>query len=118
MKIRQIPMDILDKVLLVPRVVIAVPISHFSKKYHFELVKGCDDLDTFKAIVLALGETPFTLTHHAGNRKGQTTISLPIDIATENEIAATYRHIAAELDIDDKQIVWRQDHDDPPRKFA
>jgi hypothetical protein len=118
MKIRQLPVETLDKVLLVPRAIVAVSINQFAEKFHFDLVNGSDDLDTFEAIVLALGKMPFTLTHHAGNEKGQTTISLPINIAAVSDIAAAYRSIAAQLDIDDKLIVWQQDRDDPPRKFA
>jgi hypothetical protein len=118
MKIRQLPMEILDEVLLVPRIVIAVPLSHFAKKFNFDLVEAYDDLDAFKAIILALDETPFSLSHHSGNKRGQTTISLPVDIATGRDIAKTYRRIADELHIDDKSIIWQQDRDDPPRKFA
>jgi hypothetical protein len=120
--IRQLSIEALDEVLLVPRVIVAVPVSHFAKKLALGLVKDCDDLDYFEGLVLSLtslnGDIPFTLTTHRGNAKGETTISLPITFGTANAIAAVFGRIADELGIDSKLVVWRQDSDDPPRKFA
>jgi hypothetical protein len=119
MMIRQLPLDTIDDVLFVPRAIVATPVWHFAKRLDMKLVDGYDDLDYFEGLVLSLsGEVPFTLTRHRGNDPDQTTVSLPADIGTVRAFAAILDRIVNELDIASGTIVWRQDRDDPPRRYA
>jgi len=117
--IRQLPLEVLDDIMFVPRIVLAMPIEAFATKFGFELGNGCDDLDYFQGIALSLnGGVPFTLTHHRGHKAGETTLSLPIQYGDAATISALFKQIANELDIDAKAVMWLQDYDDPPRLYA
>jgi hypothetical protein len=119
MMIRQLSLDILDEVLFVPRAIVAAPIGQFANRLALKLVEGEDDLDHFEGLVLSLnGEVPFTLTRHRGHDPNQTAVSLPVEIGTVRGFSAIIGHIADELKIDAKTIVWQQERDDPPRLYA
>jgi hypothetical protein len=117
--IRQIPVDVLDEVLFVPRAVVAISVSKLAQKFAFNLVEAEDDLDHFEGLILSLnGDVPFTLTHHRGNDPGQTTVSLPVYIGKLRGFEPILGRIADELNIAHDTIIWQQDRDDPPRIYA
>jgi hypothetical protein len=117
--IRQLPIDILDEVLFVPRAIVAEPIGRFARTLALKLIESEDDLDRFEGLILSLnGEVPFTLTRHRGHAPDQTTVSLPVEIGTVGGFSTLIGRIADELNIDAQAIVWQQERDDPPRKYA
>jgi hypothetical protein len=119
MMIRQLPLDTLNDVLFVPRAIVATPVAHFAGRLGLKLVETYDDLDYFEGLVLSLnGEVPFTLTRHRGTDPDQTTVSLPVDIGAVQAFTTILNRITDELGIDAATVVWRQDRDDPPRRYA
>jgi hypothetical protein len=119
MMIRQLPSDTFDTVELVPRAVVALPLSYFAKRFQFKIIESHDDLDHYEAAALSLnGDLQFGLKHYRGHPVNQTTVYLPMQINRALEIASWFSQIAKELELSRESIIWQQSTDDPEPLFA
>jgi len=111
--IKLIQMADLDGVDLVPQAIIRQPISFFAWKFH-NFVEDHDDLGMYEGAAFKLDDDLcFAIKRYYGYPADTTTIYLPNDIRTVDEIAVALPRILKELGISqDFLLKWRR-MDDP-----
>jgi hypothetical protein len=99
-----------QEIYFVPQAVLPYEIRSLAKNLSFKVETGTDDLDEFAGAAFFLDELPFALMHYRGHPENTSTIYLPYDVKSLNEIERWIDRIVSELKLRDK-FVWRRDRD-------
>ena len=99
-----------EKIYFVPQAILPYEISALARNLPFKLETGSDDLDDFAGAAFFVDQLPFALMHYRGHPANTSTIYLPYDVQSLNEIAKWIDRIVLELELPDK-FVWRRDQD-------
>lgn len=110
---RQLSLESIAGIELVPQAIVARPISYFEKSLGIRFIKNRDDLDEFDGAALLINDKlHLALKHYPGYPNDTTTIYLPYEISDLAQITEVIRFVADELHISSAWIVWQRS-DDP-----
>ncbi len=117
MSYRQLSLEAIVGIELVPQAIVARPISYFEKSLGISFVKDRDDLDEFEGAALLINDKlHLALKHYPGYPADTTTIYLPYEINDLAQITEIIRLVADELHISSAWIgfplAWQRS-DDP-----
>jgi len=102
---RQLSLEAIAGIELVPQAIVARPISYFEKSLGIRFIKNRDDLDEFDGAALLINDKlHLALKHYPGY--------LPYEINELAQITEVIRFVADELHISSAWIVWQRS-DDP-----
>jgi len=98
----------LSGVDLVPQAIVRRPISFFARKFG-NFVEDHDDLDIYEGAAFNLDDDLcFAMKRYRGYPADTTTIYLPNEIRTVDEIAAVISRILKELEISQSFLEWQR----------
>ena len=101
----------MTKVDFVPQAIVGDGIFELAKRFNFELTKGHDDLDEFYGAAFMLDDfIPFALMHYHGHEKDTSTIYLPYDVDSIDEISKFLKQIISEFKLSDR-LVWQRSNE-------
>jgi hypothetical protein len=116
--IKRANLEVLMKEIdFVPQAIIGAGIFDLAKHFDFEPVMGQDDLDEFWGAAFVVDGHPFALMQYRGHKKDTSTIYLPYQIESLEEISKVLNQILSELKLADK-LVWQRSDDfknEPPK---
>lgn len=110
---KPVPLSWLDGKELIPQAIIDRPISHFAERFKLSFTRGHDDFDRYDAAAIQLNDgLVFELKRYAGYPDNTTTIYLPYDINSIEQISNVISMITSEFNIPRSWISWQRS-DDP-----